>query len=171
MKTLRVVAIVAAFSLTFAGVAQAQTRKSPPFAGGFYSENAYAPSLAKVSLFVSGNGKEIIGGGITSGAHCVASQTIVNEGVPAGTDVEILFPESFPIAASGSFHFAGTVTLQTAQTNGTTPVSGDISFIGHFVKGVIVAHKTTAVIGTFSSPSLCAPNTPTRVMLQWDVRD
>jgi hypothetical protein len=170
VKSLRVIAIATILTLLSTNAAQALTRKTPPFLGGFYAE-AVAAHVAQLDLFVSGNGKKVIGGGITSGGDCVASQALVNEGVPAGGSVEFGFPESFPIAANGAFHFAGTITLQPSQTNGPNAVSGYVSLSGHFVKGKIVARKTNAVIGTFSAPSICAANTPTRVVMQWDVTD
>jgi hypothetical protein len=48
---------------------------------------------------------------------------------------------------------------------------GTASFSGRFIKGKIVADKTNAVVGTFSSPGMCATSTPTRVVDQWDVTD
>jgi hypothetical protein len=171
MKHLRLVALLAVSPFMFATVAQAApvTRTAPPFADGFYSIKGTDTTNPDVELFVGDNGKVIIGGLHGSGVSCVPSAAAVAAGVNGS--MLLHFPRSIPISASGSFSYTGAVVAYAAQNQLTTDFDGTATFSGHFIKGKIVAHKTNALVGTFSSLSMCDASTPTRVVDQWDIND
>jgi hypothetical protein len=174
MKLLRLASLVLVMTFGFAGVAQAApsvVRTAPPFVDGFYSENGNHPTTASIEFFVGDNGKLILGGQSKSAGGCVASAALVAEGVQNDAPIDFSFPRSIHISPSGAFSYTGVVTSTAEQTQSPVGASGTITISGHFVKGKIVAHRTNAIIGTFSAPSICAPSTPTRVIMQWDIND
>jgi hypothetical protein len=171
MKSLRVAALFLVAPFLFATVAQAApvTRTAPPFVSGFYSIKGTDTTTADVELFVGDNGKLIIGGLRGSGVSCSPSTTAVADGSEVA--LSFYFPRSIPISASGAFSYSGEVIATAQQNELTTNLDGTATFSGHFIKGKIVAYKTNALVGTFSSPSMCAASTPSRVVDQWDIND
>jgi hypothetical protein len=173
MKILRVASLAIVLTFMSAGVAQATprvVRNTPPFAAGFYSEQGNATGVASVEFFVSGNGKEILGGH-KSGADCDASAALVAAGVQGTAPITFFFPKSIPISASGAFSSTQTVTVTPYEAQSTVGGTGTITISGHFIKGKIVSYRTNAVVGTFTSPSMCATTTPSRLLMQWDIND
>jgi len=173
MKILRVVSLAIILIFVSTGIAQATprvVRTAPPFVAGFYSEQGNATGVASVEFFVSGNGKEILGGH-KSGADCFASAALVAEGVQGTAPITFSFPKPIPISASGAFSSTQTVTITPYEAQSTVGGTGTITISGHFVKGKIVSYRTNAVIGTFRAPSVCASTTPSRVLMQWDIND
>jgi hypothetical protein len=173
MKLLRVASLTIVLTFLCGGVAQATprvVRSTPPFAAGFYSEQGTAKGVASIEFFVSGNGKEILGGR-KSGGSCIASAALVTEGVQDTAGITFFFPHSIPISASGSFSATESVTMTPYETQSTVGGSGSVTISGHFTKGKIVSYRTNAVVGTFSAPSICATSTPTRLLMQWDIND
>jgi hypothetical protein len=171
VKKLRIVALIAVAPFIFASVAQAApvVRSAPPFVDGFYSIQGNDTTTANVELFVGDGGKLILGGLDHSGVSCSPSTTAEADG--AQITLSFYFPRSISISASGALTYSSAVMTSTAQSGLSTVITGTATLTGHFIKGKIVAHKTNAVIGTFSSPSMCAPSTPTRVVDQWDIND
>ena len=171
MKTLRVVALLAIAPFIFASVAQAApvTRGAPPFVDGFYSIKGTDTANPDVELFVGDNGKLITGGIHGAGVSCAPSAAAETAG--AEVTLSFHFPRSIPISASGAFSYTGEVIASAAQNELTADFDGTATFSGHFIKGKFVADKTNAVVGTFSSPSMCDASTPTRVVDQWDIND
>jgi hypothetical protein len=169
MKILRIVALFLAAPFLFVTVAGAApvTRTAPPFVDGFYSIQGTDTTTVDFEATVADNGKLIIGGAKGSGVCC--SPSAGAEAVGAELTLCIDFPRSIPISASGAFSYSGEViaSKNTLSTN----FDGTATMSGHFIKGKIVAHKTNALIGTFSSPSMCAASTPTRIVDQWDIND
>jgi hypothetical protein len=145
-------------------------RSTPPFVGGFYSESGSTKGVAFIQFFVSGSGKEILGGH-TSGGSCLASAALVAEGIQSTGGITFHFPQSIPIAPSGAFSATETVTMTPYETQSTVGASGTITLSGHFIKGKIVSYRTNAVVGSFNAPSICATTTPKRVVMQWDIND
>jgi hypothetical protein len=173
VKVLRVASLTFVLILISGGVAQALpklVRTTPPFVGGFYSEDGGAKTIAQIQLFVSGNGKEIIGGH-SSGGSCFASAALVAAGIQDDGPITFLFPRSIPISRSGAFSATETVTMTPEDTQSTIGGTGTFTISGHFTRGKIVSYRTNAVVGTFSAPDLCAPTTPRRLLLQWDIND
>jgi hypothetical protein len=173
MKLIRVASLAVAVTFVFGGVAQATprvVRTAPPFVAGFYSEQGTATGVALIEFFVSGNGKEILGGH-KSGGSCIASAALVAEGVQSTAGVSFFFPRSIPISASGAFSATETVTMTPYETQSTVGGSGTFTISGHFIKGKIVSYRTNAVVGTFNAPSLCSATSPTRLLMQWDIND
>src|SRR5579863_7146395 len=173
VKILRVASMAIVLTLLGGAVAQATpklVRTTPPFVGGFYSEQGGAKGVASIEFFVSGNGREIIGGHRSSG-DCFASAALVATGVQQDGPISFYFPRSIPISPSGSFSATETVTMTPEDTQSAVGGSGTFTISGHFIKGKIVSYRTNAVVGTFSAPDLCAPNTPKRVVMQWDIND
>jgi hypothetical protein len=173
MKLFRIASLTVVLTFVCAGVAQATprlVRSTPPFIGGFYSESGSTKGVAFIQLFVSGSGKEILGGH-TSGGSCLASAALVVEGVQNTGGITFNFPRSIPISPSGAFTATETVTMTPEETQSTVGASGTITISGHFIKGTIVSYRTNAVVGTFNAPSICATATPKRVVLQWDIND
>jgi hypothetical protein len=170
MKKLRVAALVAVLPLLFATVAQAKpvTRTAPPFVDGFYSIQGTDTTTVDLEVTVRDNGKLIVGGLYHSGVSCAPSTTVTADGSPEIT-LSFYFARSIPISASGAFSYTGTVTAPPEESGLSTAITGTATLSGHFIKGKIVAHKTNALVGTFSSPSMCAVSTPTRVVDQWDI--
>jgi hypothetical protein len=170
MKTLRVVALFAVAPFIFATVAQAApvTRTAPPFVDGFYSIKGIDTTTADVELTVGDKGK-IIGGLKGSGVSCSPSAAAEADG--AELTLSFYFPRSITISASGAFSYTGEVIATAQQNELTTDFDGTATLSGHFIKGKIVAYRTNALVGTFSSPSMCATATPTRVVDQWDIND
>ncbi len=174
MKLRRSTALAVAFTLMWAGAAQAApkvVRTAPPFVAGFYSEQGTAKGVALIQLFVSGNGKEIVGGPRKSGGSCFASAALIGEGIQSTAGITFNFPRSIPIAPSGAFSATETVTMTPEETQSTVGATGTITISGHFIKGKIVSHRTIAIVGIFSAPSICAPSSPRRLSLQWDIND
>jgi hypothetical protein len=171
MKILRVVALLSVAPIVFAAAAQAApvTRTAPPFVDGFYSINGNDTTHPDVELFVGDNGKLIIGGAHASGGSCAPSAAA--EAAGAELTIDFYFPRSIPISASGAFSYTGEVIAPAAQNELSANYDGTASFSGHFIKGRIVAYKTNALIGTLTSPSMCAASTPTHVVDQWDIND
>ena len=170
---LRITGLVVVMTLVGGGVAHATpqvVRSAPPFVAGFYSEQGTAKGVAPIEFFVSGNGKEILGGH-KSGGSCLASAALVAEGVQGTAGITFFFPQSIPISASGAFSATETVTMTPYETQSTVGGSGTFTISGHFIKGKIVAHRTNAVVGTFNAPSMCATTTPKRLVMQWDIND
>jgi hypothetical protein len=171
MKKLRVFALLAVAPFMFATAAHAApvTRTAPPFVDGFYSIKGNDTKNPDVELFVGRNGKEIIGGVHGSGVSCAPSAAA--EAAGANLNLDLYFPRSIPISASGSFSYTGEVVANAAQNELSTDFDGTATFSGHFIKGRIVAYKTNALVGSFSSPSMCDASTPTHVVDQWDIND
>jgi hypothetical protein len=170
---LRVASLAIALTFVFTGVAQATPRvirTTPPFAAGFYSEQGTATGVASIEFFVSGNGKEILGGR-KSGGSCIASAALVAQGVQGTAGITFFFPRSIPISASGAFSATEPVTMTAYETQSTVGASGTITISGHFVKGKIVSYRTNAVVGTFNAPSICSTTSPTRLLMHWDIND
>jgi hypothetical protein len=173
MKFFRSLGIALCLTCVVGGVAQATprvVRTTPPFAAGFYSEKGTATGVASVEFFVSGNGREILGGH-KSGADCDASAALVAEGVQGTAPITFFFPKSIPISPSGAFSATETVTISPYEAQSTVGGTGTITISGHFIKGKIVSYQTNAVVGTFSAPSVCSSTTPSRVIMQWDIND
>jgi hypothetical protein len=171
MKILRLAALALVAPMLFATSAQAApvTRKAPPFVDGFYSINGNDTTHPDVELFVGDDGKLIIGGMHASGGSCTPSAAAQAAG--AQLNIDYYFPRSIPISANGTFSYTGEVVATASQNQLSANYDGTASFSGHFVKGKIVAHKTNALVGTLSSPSMCAASTPTHVVDQWDISD
>lgn len=171
MKRRRILALVLVSPFAFATVAGAApvTRTAPPFVDGFYSINGHDTTTVDAELFVGANGKIIVGGTNGSGVCCAPSATAEASG--AAVTLCFYFPRSIAISAGGTFSYSGEVLTSMAQSGLSAVITGTATFSGHFIKGKIVAHKTNALIGTFSSPSMCAPSTPTRVIDQWDINN
>jgi hypothetical protein len=172
MKNLRVVGLLAVLPILFATSAQAApvVRTSPPVVDGFYSIKGSETSVVDLELFVVDNGRLIRGGIRGSGATCAPSATVTGDGSPEIT-LNFYFPRSIPISAGGTFSYSGPVISPAEDTGIGTAITGTATVSGHFIRGKIVAYKTNALIGTFSSPSMCAASTPTRVVDQWDIND
>jgi hypothetical protein len=174
MKLHRIVGLTMVLTVVCGGAAQAAprvVRSAPPFLGGFYSEQGSAKGVAGIEFFVSGNGKEILGGLHKSGGSCFASASLVAEGVQDTAGIIFHFPRSIPISPGGAFSATETVTMTPSETQSTVGASGTITISGHFIKGKIVSYRSNAVIGTFNAPSICATTTPKRVVMQWDIND
>jgi hypothetical protein len=171
MKTLRVIALFAVTPFIFATAAQAApvTRTAPPFVDGFYSIQGTDTTTVDAELMVADRGKLIVGGLKGSGVCCSPSTAAGADGAELTLCLD--FPRSIPISASGAFSYSGEVIAYADKNELTTNYDGTATFSGHFIKGKIVAHKTNALLGTFSSPSMCATTTPTRVVDQWDIND
>jgi hypothetical protein len=171
MTKLRAFALFAVAPILFTTIADAApvTHTTPPFAVGFYSIKGTDTTNPDVEVFVGDKGKMIIGGQAGSGASCAPSTTA--EAAGAEVTLSFHFPRSIPISASGAFSYNGPVIASAEQNELSADIDGTASFSGHFIKGRIVAHKTNALVGTFSSPSMCAISTPTRVVDQWDITD
>ena len=167
MKRLRVVALFLVAPFIFATAAQAApaTRSAPPFLDGPYTIKGTDTTTVDLELTVGDNGKLIIGGLKGSGASCSPSATAEADG--AALTLSFHFPRSIPISSSGAFSYSGEVIATAEQNELNTNYDGTATFSGHFIKGRIVARQTNAVVGTFSSPSMCAASTPTRVVDQW----
>jgi len=173
MKLLRIASLTVVLTFVCGEVAQATprvVRSAPPFIAGFYSEQGTAKGVAPIAFFVSGNGKEILGGH-KSGGDCDASAALVAVGVQGTAPITFFFPQSIPISPSGAFSATETVTMTPYQTQSTVGGSGTITISGHFIKGKIVSYRTNAVVGTFNAPSICATTTPKRLVMQWDIND
>ncbi|MGC2485745.1 MAG: hypothetical protein WA359_05850 [Acidimicrobiales bacterium] len=171
MKKSHLIALVAIGPFMFVTLAQAApvTRTAPPFVDGFYSIKGTDTTTVDAELTVADNGKLIVGGLRGSGVSCSPSATAEADG--AELTLSFYFPRSIPISASGSFSYTGEVIATAEQNELSTNFDGTATLSGHFIKGKIVAHVTNALIGTFSSPSMCAASTPTRVIDQWDITD
>ncbi len=152
-----------------ATVAQAAPvrRTAPPFVDGLYSIKGTDTTTVDLELTVGDNGKLIIGGLRGSGASCSPSAHAEADG--AALTLSFYFPRSIAISASGAFSYSGEVIATAQQNELNSDFDGTVNSSGHFIKGKIVAFTTNAVVGTFSSPSMCAPSTPTRVVDQWDI--
>jgi hypothetical protein len=173
MKLLRIASLSVVLILVCSGEAQATpklVRTTPPFVGGFYSESGNAKGFASIQFFVSGNGKEIVGGH-RSGGSCLASAALVATGVLSYAPITFFFPRSIPISPSGAFSATESVTMTPYETQSPVGASGTFTISGHFIKGKIVSYRTNAVIGTFNAPSMCATTSPRRVVMQWDIND
>jgi hypothetical protein len=175
MKILRVASLAVILTFVFGGVAQATPpprviRTAPPFAGGFYSEQGTHPGVASIEFFVSGNGKEILGGHKSAG-NCLPSTALVAEGLLSYAPMTFFFPQSIPISPSGAFSATENVTMTPYETQSTVGATGTFTISGHFTKGKIVSYRTNAVVGTFSATSMCATTTPSRVLMNWDIND
>jgi hypothetical protein len=175
MKILRAASLALVLTFLFGGVAQSAplprvVRTAPPFVAGFYSEQGTHPGIASIEFFVSGNGKEIVGGHKSAGG-CYASAALVAEGIQNDGPITFQFPRSIPISASGAFSATENVTMTPEDTQSAVGATGTVTISGHFVKGKIVSYRTNAVIGTFSAPSICATTTPSRVLMNWDIND
>jgi hypothetical protein len=160
-------------TLVWGGVAQGAprvVRTAPPFIAGFYSEQGGAKGVALIEFFVSGNGKEILGGH-KSGGSCLASAALVASGVQSTAGITFFFPRSIPISPSGAFSATESVTMTPYETQSTVGGAGTITISGHFIKGKIVSYRTNAVVGTFNAPSICATSSPKRLLMQWDIND
>jgi hypothetical protein len=172
MKQLRYVALLAVFPLLLSTVAEAApvVRTAPPFLDGFYSIKGTDTTTVDLELFVADHGKLITGGIRGSGVSCAPSATVTADGSPEIT-LSFYFPRSIPISASGVFSYSGAVISPPEDSGLSTAITGTATLSGHFIKGKIVALKTNALVGTFSSPSMCSASTPTRVVDQWDIND
>jgi hypothetical protein len=173
MKILRLTSLTVVLTLVCCGAAQAApkvVRTAPPFVAGFYSEQGTAKGVALIQFFVSGNGREILGGH-KSGGSCLASAALVAEGVQSTAGVTFFFPRSIAISPSGAFSATETVTMTPYETQSTVGGSGTFTISGHFIKGKIVSYRTNAVVGTFSAPTLCAAASPKRLLMNWDIND
>jgi hypothetical protein len=173
MTLRRIATLTVVLTVVWVGVAQATprvVRSAPPFVAGFYSEQGTAKGVAFIQFFVSGNGKEILGGH-KSGASCFASAALVAEGIQSTSGITFQFPHSIAISPSGAFSATETVTMTPEETQSTVGASGTFTISGHFIKGKIVSYRTNAVVGSFNAPSICAPTTPKRLLLQWDIND
>jgi hypothetical protein len=173
MKLLRIASLAIVLTMLCSGTAQALpkiVRTAPPFVGGFYSEQGNAKGVASIEFFVSGNGKEIVGGHKSAGG-CFASAALVAAGVQDDGPISFFFPRSIPIAPSGAFSATENVTMTPEETQSAVGGTGTFTISGRFIKGKIVSYRTNAVVGTFSAPNLRATSRPKRVLMQWDIND
>jgi hypothetical protein len=163
------VCIMATLSIMSATSASAGTSGSV-IHDGVYTNDATDASggYAKPYLTVVDNGTKILGGAKNSAVNCTTSASLANQNpntMDSITIMHITIP-TLPVSAGGTFSFSGNaevITLDSPSQSFTLPMTVS----GHIVKGKIVAKRTTAAVVTFSSPSICATETPTRFLLKW----
>jgi hypothetical protein len=173
MKLLRIASLSILLTFVSCGIAQATpklVRITPPFVGGYYTLPDNARGVAQIQFFVSGNGREILGGN-RSNSNCIPSAALVAMGVQSSDPVTFYFPRSISISPSGAFSATESVTMTPSETQSTVGASGTFTISGHFIKGKIVSYRSTAVTGSINAPSICAPSAPKRLDLQWDINN
>ncbi len=130
--------------------------------------NGASAGYSTVSLTVADNGRKIVGGQKHSAVDCTASTSLVSENpntMTSITVVTITIP-TLPVSTVGTFSFSGNAEVNTDQSpNQTFTLPMTVS--GRIVKGNIVAKRTTAAVVTFSSPTICATETPRKFLLKW----
>jgi hypothetical protein len=163
------VCVVATLSMMGASCASAGASGSGVH-DGVYTNDATDASggYAKPYLTVVDNGTKILGGAKNSSVNCTTSTSLASQNpntIDSITIMHITIP-TLPVSAAGTFSFSGNaevITLDSPSQTFTLPMTVS----GRIVKGKIVAKKTTAAVVTFSSPSICAAETPTRFLLKW----
>jgi hypothetical protein len=176
MRTRRFLFSIAILT-AFAGAGVAPAAASPTKSwihDGYYSALASTEGAGNsyVVLWVGGNGTRLLGGQ-KGGFYltCTVSPALIaldpNELVANLSKPVIALPRSIAISPSGAFSYKGDVTLYPYDTGTTMTFSLPITLSGHFIKGKIVADKTTAVVVRISAPEICEAATPTTFSDQW----
>jgi hypothetical protein len=154
----------------FAGTALASAGTSSAIHDGSYSTNDFGAGSSYLTLIVAGNGRTIVGGSYKKSVVVCTDSTSLGNQDPNddGNAVVFIALPRLALSSSGSFSFSGNATGYDTSSNPAATFSLPIKISAHFVKGHIVAKKTTAAIVTFSAPAVCETATPTRFLLKWD---
>jgi hypothetical protein len=179
------VGIMILTAIAGAGVAPASASRANSWIhDGYYASitkptdgNSTPVGEFSVEFNVVGNGTKIEMGFPalgTGGVNCFASASLVAQDPNDFNTIgytTINLTRVLAISPSGAFSYNGDVTVPSPKLTPTMTFTLPVSLSGHFIKGKIVPGKTTAVVGTFSAPGICAAGTPTRWPGQWDVSD
>lgn len=130
--------------------------------------NGAAAGYSSAYLTVVANGRKLLGGRKHSSVDCTASASLVDQN-PNTLDPITVMTITIPtlaISAAGTFSFSGNAQVNANDSSNAT-FTLPMTVSGRLVKGPIVAKKTTAAVVTFTSPSICASETPARYLLKW----
>jgi hypothetical protein len=131
--------------------------------------NGFEAGGSYVALIVADDGRKIVGSTFRkSVAVCTDSTSLGNQDPDNdGNAVVYIGLPTLAISSSGSLSFTGNATVYDTSSNPPAIFSLPITISAHFVKGHIVAKKTTAAVVTLSAPAICETATPTRFLLKW----
>lgn len=157
-------------ALAWTGVAQASATASSAIHDGTYSTNELGAGGSYVTLVVADSGRAIVGGSYKKSVVVCTDSTSLGNQDPNndGNAVVYIALPRLAVSSSGSLSFKGNATVYDTSSNPAATFSLPITISAHFVKGHIVAKKTTAAVVTFSAPAVCETATPTRFLLKWD---
>jgi hypothetical protein len=169
-----VTALGLTLSLVCAGGVLASASANSAIHDGYYSRHGFGAGYSYVGLMVGDDGHVLLGGQRGSGVACTVSAALTAQDPNEFTSITVIsifLPRNLPISANGTFSFSGNVTLTPEDTQTSMSFVEPITLTGHFKLGTVKAFHGVAVTGTFSSPAICEPQTPTTYADEWVVND